>query len=280
MPFKKIYIERKLSMPSTYAHYRFGQDVLRALPPALREEILPRIQLYRTGIHGPDIFFYYRPLTPNPLAAYGNALHHLSGRELFARMEAVRDRFPEDARTGLTAYIFGFICHYALDSAAHGTVYKGIRETGVSHSAIEADFDRELMALDGLDPARQPLAGHIVPSRAGAAVISRFFPERSAEEIRECLTSMKFFHRLLLSPGKCKREALTLGLSLAGKKHIAETIVRPEKNPACAGVVKTLLEKYEEALPAAVRLIETAFTPGWLSWERLELDFESDRVEE
>ena len=78
--------------------------------------------------------------------------------------------------------------------------------------------------------------------------------------------------------GDEKREALALGLSLAGKKHIAETIIRPEKKPACAGVVETLMEKYQEALPAAVRLIETAFTPGWLSWDRLELDFESDRV--
>ena len=47
--------------------------------------------------------------------------------------------------------------------------------------------------------------------------------------------------------------------------------------PACAAVTETLREKFEEGLPLAVQLIETAFTPGWLSDGRMELDFESDR---
>src|SRR5699024_9656479 len=139
--------------------------------PETREAITPRIPLYHIGLHGPDIFFYYHPLSKNPMQALGGQLHLLSGREIFTRMEAVRDRYPADSRRGLDAYIFGFICHYALDSSAHGTVYKGIKETGASHTAIESDFDRALLLEDGFEPAGQPLAGHIVPSVGNAAVI-------------------------------------------------------------------------------------------------------------
>ena len=57
-------------------------------------------------------------------------------------------------------------------------------------------------------------------------------------------------------------------------------IVQPEPNPACAAVTETLREKFEEGLPLAVQLIETAFTPGWLSDGRMELDFESETAKE
>lgn len=268
-------------MPATYAHFRFGREVLRRLSPETREAIAPRIQLYHIGLHGPDIFFYYHPLSKNPVQALGGQLHLLSGREIFTRMEAVRDRYPADSRRGLEAYIFGFICHYALDSSAHGTVHKGIKETGVSHTAIESDFDRALLLEDGFEPAGQPLAGHIVPSVGNAAVISRFFPTVTAKEVEKSLSSMRFFHSLLLAPGKGKRGLLGLGLSAAGKaESIGGMIVRPDPNPACAAVTETLREKFEEGLPLAVQLIETAFTPGWLSDGRMELDFESETAKE
>ena len=61
-------------MPATYAHFRFGREVLRRLSPETREAITPRIQLYHIGLHGPDIFFYYHPLSKNPVQALGGQL--------------------------------------------------------------------------------------------------------------------------------------------------------------------------------------------------------------
>ena len=40
-------------MPSTYAHRRFGADVLVQLPRELREKITPYRPLYDMGLHGP-----------------------------------------------------------------------------------------------------------------------------------------------------------------------------------------------------------------------------------
>ena len=44
-------------MPSNFAHYLFGQQLLPHLPDYLQEVIRPNIQLYQIGQHGPDIIF-------------------------------------------------------------------------------------------------------------------------------------------------------------------------------------------------------------------------------
>ena len=79
-------------MPSTYAHRRFGADVLVQLPRELREKITPYRPLYDMGLHGPDLMFYYRALQSNPVNRLGNAMHEQPGRVFpeadgFARVE-------------------------------------------------------------------------------------------------------------------------------------------------------------------------------------------------
>lgn len=49
-------------MPSTYAHYRLGQEVLDNLTGGIKSTILNHKELYDIGLHGPDILFYYKPL--------------------------------------------------------------------------------------------------------------------------------------------------------------------------------------------------------------------------
>ena len=52
-------------MPTTYTHQRFGSECLAALPEERREAVQRYRGLYDTGVHGPDIFFYYHPVCPN-----------------------------------------------------------------------------------------------------------------------------------------------------------------------------------------------------------------------
>ena len=46
-------------MPTTYAHDLFGQKVYRQMPEEVKKVIRENGELYRIGLHGPDIFFYY-----------------------------------------------------------------------------------------------------------------------------------------------------------------------------------------------------------------------------
>ena len=44
-------------MPTTYAHYKFGKEVLSALPRPLQNSIEAHRELFDIGLHGPDILF-------------------------------------------------------------------------------------------------------------------------------------------------------------------------------------------------------------------------------
>ena len=52
-------------MPTTYAHYTFGQEVLKNLDGEIKKIIDKNIDLYNIGLHGPDILFYHKPLKSN-----------------------------------------------------------------------------------------------------------------------------------------------------------------------------------------------------------------------
>jgi len=77
-------------MPSTYAHRRFGANVLDHLPAPLREKLKVHRELYDIGLHGPDVLFYYHAAKSTPVAALGNAMHDEPGgwctRKLTARL--------------------------------------------------------------------------------------------------------------------------------------------------------------------------------------------------
>ena len=67
--------ERGEHMPTTYTHYRFGKDVLDALPRRIRTAMETNRELFDIGLHGPDILFYYRALIPNSVSGQGYGMH-------------------------------------------------------------------------------------------------------------------------------------------------------------------------------------------------------------
>ena len=76
-------------MPSTYAHRRFGADVLALLPDGLRATLEQHRELYDIGLHGPDLMFYYKALQSNPVNRLGNAMHEQKGEVFFTRARTV-----------------------------------------------------------------------------------------------------------------------------------------------------------------------------------------------
>ena len=126
-------------MPSTYAHRRFGANVLEHLPDELRAQLEQNRELYDIGLHGPDLLFYYHAAKSNPVGALGNAMHEEPGRVFFDR--ARRVVHCEADRDAALAYALGFVCHFALDSTCHPYVEQFTRESGVTHCEIETEFD-------------------------------------------------------------------------------------------------------------------------------------------
>ena len=82
-------------MPSTYAHYKFGKTVLEQYPAPLAKIVREHRQLYNIGLHGPDILFYYRALTNNPVNAVGFGMPRASSSPLQSRrMPPPKTRAP------------------------------------------------------------------------------------------------------------------------------------------------------------------------------------------
>ena len=93
----------------------------------------------------------------------------------------MRARELPEGRGGF-AYLYGFICHFALDHSCHPYIEKKIKEIGVTHAEIEVEFDRMLLAKRGHNPLTHRLAGHIPTDMTSAGTIAEFFPEVTAEE--------------------------------------------------------------------------------------------------
>lgn len=246
---KGVYI-----MPTTYAHYKFGKDVIDTLPKHFQKAIESKRELYDIGLHGPDILFYYRVFMTNHVNTTGYELHDQPADAFFFQAAQIikRSLDQEAAR----AYIYGFICHFALDSECHKYVEKMIQVSGVSHSEIEMEFDRLLLTEDHIDPVSYLGTNHIHPTMKNAEVIAPFFEEVSAKEVKKSLTSMIQVHKLLLAPNPGKRRFLFGAMKLAGQYESKHGMVMSETpNPACEDYCRLLKKLYKGAVPLAVGLI-------------------------
>lgn len=242
-------------MPSTYAHRRFGADVLAQLPESLARTIRQHRQLFDVGLHGPDLLFYYHALKSNPVSKLGNAMHDKPGRVFFDRARGVV-RQAEDPEAAL-AYALGFVCHFALDSTCHPYVEQFTRESGITHCEIETELDSDLMRKDGLDPCKDFAASHICPSEQNAKVIRPFYEGITEQETLESLKGMVSVLKLLMATSPLKRWVVLTGMKAVGKyDNLHGLVVAAEPNPQCARSTARLEVLYEQAKPLAVRLIE------------------------
>ena len=240
-------------MPSTYAHYRFGKDVLGRLPAKQKQDIQAHPDLYNIGLHGPDLLFYYKPISHNPVNQLGFGMHDRPASEFFTHAGKVITDHQYSA--AYVSYAYGFLCHFALDRECHGYIDEKIAESGVSHVGIESEFDRALLAKDGYDPVAKKLAGHIHPSKESAAVIAQFFPQITEKDVYHAMRSFVFYSNLLCAPGKIKRGVLQGLLKLAGQDAIVDMMISYEPNPRCKDSNEKLVALYEQALDKAVKLI-------------------------
>ena len=241
-------------MPSTYAHRRFGADVLVQLPRELREKITPYRPLYDMGLHGPDLMFYYRALQSNPVNRLGNAMHEQPGRVFFERARGVVRQAKD--RDAALAYALGFVCHFALDSTCHPYVEAYTRQSGVSHCEIETEFDDMLLRRDGHDPKSFFTASHIRPTAENARVIAPFYEGLTGLQVLGALKGMIAMHRLLQPSGAVKRWVVLTGMKAVGKYDVLHGLVaNPQPNPQCTESNRKLDALYAKALPLAERLI-------------------------
>ena len=109
-----------------------------------------------------------------------SALHARPAAEFFEQAWKKGKELP--ANRGRFAYLYGFICHFALDHSCHGYIEEKIQKSGVTHAEIEVEFDRMLLEKHGHNPITSHLTNHIPTDATCAGVIAEFFPEVTDEQ--------------------------------------------------------------------------------------------------
>ncbi len=236
-------------MPSTYAHRRFGADVLNALDPETASLVTDR-RLYDIGLHGPDVLFYYDVMHPGPVRERGMTLHDLTGAEvLFPSRRQVKGLDPEMVRS----YLMGFLCHYVLDSECHPYIHT-VEGRGITHTRIEGDLDRQLLTEDGLDPRYEMLASHIFPSKRYADVLAAVMGVTS-EEALQALYDMVSNNELLVT-GPIRRAFVKHTIRKHGAYDLIGGMLLTRKpDPECTESTAKLREMYDDCVRKAAGLM-------------------------
>ena len=241
-------------MPTTYTHYRFGKDVLRNLPDNIKKTAEDKRELFDIGLHGPDILFYYRPFYYNRVNQTGVKLHKKSAYQFFEHGKEVINK-EYNSKSG-EAYIYGFICHYALDSVCHKYIEKIIDVSGIGHSELEMELDRKLMVEDGLDPLIYVPIHHILPLKKSAYIIAPFFEDISDKEVLSALKGMRWALKQLMPLNRFKDVIVRNVLKIVGLKNKYGLFMSHKANIKCEPYCCILEDKYNECISFAVKLIE------------------------
>lgn len=240
-------------MPSHYAHYRFGVEMLEGMPEDVRKCVKRFRRLYDVGLHGPDLFFFYNPAFHTRVGDLGGRFHGQSGKEFFERV--CRGLRLEPTEAGM-AYLYGVLCHYCLDSVCHPFINQKDLDGPAGHVEIETEFDRFLLEKDGkIPPHTQDVSHHLRLTPGECATAAKFYPPANAGNIKACVRNMALCIHLLAAPEGPGRTVVEKGAPLLGKS--AMDLVMPRcPNARCAELDAPLLALYGQAAERYPVLLE------------------------
>ena len=213
-------------MPTTYAHWRFGDKCIRMLPDDLQNIILNNRAIFDYGVHGPDIFFYYNCLKHNEVNRYGSAMHDIPYKDTLAQ---IKENFKKTENKDMAlSYLLGFTCHFTLDSYCHGFIEKVDETTPYSHGKIESQFDRYLLIKDGFNPVTKSVTDMFHPDKKMAKVISGLFNKFDEDIIYKTLKDQKLYLNLLKDNSDIKRFFLTTAMDIAKVPSFKDLLITRE----------------------------------------------------
>lgn len=126
-------------MPAVVTHSFFANDIFESMEESrLKDEISVRMNLFRLGSQGPDVFFYYKAppwIRYDGLENLGNLAHDEKVGAFFSESLNYLDQLDRNKDFyDLTVYLTGYLCHYSLDRTAHPFIHYT--------SGIDADYNR------------------------------------------------------------------------------------------------------------------------------------------
>lgn len=246
-------------MPTTYTHDLFGKLIYKKLPDEMRKIIRKNGNLYRIGLHGPDILFYH--LFDSKVNQLGVQMHKERARVFFEKgMKTAREKKDE----ALVAYLIGFGCHYLLDTCCHPYVNAVDEKGTVSHTLLEKEFDRTLMIRTKKNPYYYYPSDCIIPKPEYAREINKAITDVPPRKIYMSLRLMKLFtNAMVYDNGGRRRKAVGMLVWLAGKKtadQVMDHFMTKEQSEESAEAVLTLSKLFLECVEQSPVYLEELFS--------------------
>ena len=234
-------------MPTTYAHYRYGEMVYTNLPQNLKEIINNNRQLYDIGVNGPDILFYHHPFPKDDIFLIGANMHDHSAKDFFTKAKDIY--LKRGKRNDDLAYLLGFLAHFSLDSATHSYIERKDELSNASHFKIEAEFDRFLMIEDHKDPLKVNTVAHLFPTKKNSEIIASYFPIDDSL-MYKTLKRMKFLLKLLEVHSPIKRFLFKTVTGIAHASSFMDMTFYKDEDPLCKDSNLRLLKLMNKAAPS------------------------------
>ncbi|MDD6327332.1 MAG: zinc dependent phospholipase C family protein [Eubacteriales bacterium] len=243
-------------MPNTYAHYCFGQEIVKLLQDDTQKLIEKHKDIFNIGVHGPDIYSFYHTLFNDKMNKLCSREHANSGLVIMEHAATCIREDPAHA-DAYFAYMYGMICHLVLDGYCHGFVNSTRDTKGIAHNLQESEFDRMLMKRDGKDPFSYCPGNTLVTKWEYAERIAYVSMDVDARIVKKSVQRMRKWCNFFVAPTFFHRAIIYFGLWISGNyKKRTGMILKHKENPKCVDTNKELLRLYEKAKILAVHLIE------------------------
>ena len=221
-------------MPAVVSHYIHAKSVEEKIK-ALNPDLDFCETAYNYGAQGPDFLFSHKVwltlVGGDNLYELGSALHSCNTSEFFAVAKEYIENESCDKGVALS-FIYGFLCHYALDRFTHPLIYAvqeqytkafGL-ENGISfsvHNIIEYTIDTMLLKSEmGISDGRVFDNSSVIPedarvieemSRLMAYVVPRTVGHQATvEDYKDGFRHMVLTQKLLYDPKGIKRGILSI----------------------------------------------------------------------
>lgn len=128
-------------MPTSYAHYKFGQKVVEKLPEKYQYFAYEYPEYFYPALHGPDLSFYL--LTKPAMPMLGDSLHQLSGKEYFTM---VGTQILEEMESGTAPNTSKSLVNPAQDAAIQNlitNIHKNFRKGMQPQSLLEGHYGND-----------------------------------------------------------------------------------------------------------------------------------------
>lgn len=285
-------------MPNIITHKIFAEEVVKDLHKSdIRNIIEKHPQLFYIGSNGPDFLFFshakpWESYKSHALNRLGSAMHATHINAFYeTAIDCIRTQKKADTKEMMLAYLFGHLCHWALDKTTHPYIFYRTGDChGVSagyHHRFESMMDTMMLEkFHQLSIKDYPSYKICEYDEDMLKAIARIYvpvarkvyhQEVKVHDLREALNSWYDVQKMLYDPNNVKYHVLR-GMERVIRKPwaISGNVVRPRvderydvlnegkniwKHPCDDTITSnaSFLELFETAIQTAETVIEKAY---------------------